>query len=160
MTLLELTLAMTTSSVLFLAIMNILSSSQMDFNRTYDRITGDVVNDSYMARRLFDRIIRKASADYTEPSEGTSTSIEVRLYSTSGLSAPDRFARFEYDAGAKALLLYQGDIGTTPGGLVIARNVTSCTFARSGRCIHMAMVIDDGTTNQTIAVTATRHNEG
>jgi hypothetical protein len=160
MTLIELTLAMTTSSVLFLAVMNILAAGQMDFNRTYDRVTGDVVNDAYMSRRLFDRIMRKASAGYTDPNEGSDTYMEVRYYSGPGVVTPDQFARFEYDQGNKTLLLIQGDLGTHPTGLVIARNVTSCIFARSGRCVHMAMVIDDGTTHQTVAVTATRHNEG
>jgi Tfp pilus assembly protein PilW len=160
MTLMELTIAMATSSVLFLAIMNMLAASQKQFNQTYDRVTGNVVNDSYVARRVFDRIIRKASADYTLPSEGPSTSIEVRFYSTTGLSAPDQFAKFEWDSGTQTLLLSQGDIGTTPAGLVIARNVTSCTFDRSGKCIHMALILDDGTTNQTVTVTATRHNQG
>lgn len=164
MTLVELTVAMTTSSVMFLAVMNILSSNQVQFNQTYTRVTGDVVNDAYMAERLFDRIVRKASVDYISPAfheyTDTSSSVEVRFYSDDTLAAPDKFARFDYDAGAHTLLLTQGDIGTSPDGMVIARNVTACTFTRTGPCVHMALTIGDGTTSQTIAVTSTRHNEG
>jgi len=158
MTLVEMTVAMTVSSIMFLAVMNVLAANHKDFNRTYERVNGNLANDAYTARLLFDRIMRKASADYTNPTEG-GTSIEVRYYSAPGVLAVDRFAQFAYDAGAQTLNLTQGNIGTSPAAQTIARNVTSCTFTRSGACIHMALVLNNGKTDQTIAVTATRHNE-
>jgi hypothetical protein len=150
--------AMAASSIMFLAIVNVLASNHKDFNRTYDRVNGDVVRDAYTVRLLFDGIMRKASADYIILTVDR-MSIEVRYYSSSTAPAVDQFARFDYHKVAETLTLTQGPIGANPTAQIIAHNVTSCTFTRSGPCIYMALVLNDGKTDQTIAVTATRHNE-
>jgi prepilin-type N-terminal cleavage/methylation domain-containing protein len=161
LTLIEMSVAMLASAVMFLAVMNVLAANQKNFNQTYMRVYGEVVQDAYTVRRVFEGIVRKASSGYTDPVEtpvGGSTYVEVRYAGTLG-GAVDKFARFAYDAGTQTLTLTQADIGQAGTAQVIARNVTSCSFARSGPCIHMALVLDDGTTNQTVAVTAVRRNE-
>jgi len=158
LTIIELSVTMLVSSVMLLAVVSVLGSNQKSFNAMYQRVHGAIVNDAYVTRLTFDRLVRKASGDYCNPAEGVCTQIEIRYYSSPGVTAVDRFARFTYDSGAKTLCLTDGAIGSNPAAQILAHNVTSCTFLRSGPCIHMALVFNDGKVDVPIAVTATRHN--
>ena len=149
---------MVASSVLLLAIVGVLASNQKGFHAMYQRVNGNLVNDAYVTRRTFDRLVRQASCDYCNPADGASPQIEIRYYSSPSVTGMDRFARFTYNGGAKTVSLIDGTIGSNPAAQVLAHNVTSGTFLRSGPCIHMALVLNDGTVDLPLAVTATRHN--
>jgi prepilin-type N-terminal cleavage/methylation domain-containing protein len=167
-TLVEMSVAMVASSIMFLAIVGVLASSHKEWNQTYERVHGQVVTDAYVVRKVFDRIVRQASVSWCDPLDSVGSSITLGLYPADGfLVEPpgNRYATFSLSDGN--LILEEGDLDTS--GLkpacrghdstqTLASHVTSCTFWRSGPCIHMSMVINDGKTELPVALTATRHN--
>jgi prepilin-type N-terminal cleavage/methylation domain-containing protein len=165
-TLVEMAVAMAISSVLFAAIANMLAGSQRDWNRTYQRVHGDVVRDAYTARSVFDKAVRKASVKKCVLGTGGGA-VEVYYYSSPiGLTSPDRYANF-YRSGNR-LLVERGQLapGTfnhasnnNPATQVVARNVSSCVFTQVGACVHMHMAMNDGKVDLPVTSTATRHNE-
>lgn len=167
LTLVELTIAMLASSIMFLAIAGVLTSNHKQWNQTYERVHGDIVTDAYATRLTFDRIVRQASIYECYPLDLVSTSMTLYLYTNIqnlGTDPPlNRYATFTFNG--TELILEQGpydDVsgvaGSADSSQVLARHVTSCSFWRTGPCIHLAMVLNDGSTNLPVAMTATRHN--
>jgi len=170
LTLVELTVAMLASSVMFLAIVGVLASNHKQWNQTYERVLGAIVTDAYVTRQTFDRIVRQASAYECYPLDLVSSTMTLYLYTNIqnlGTDPPlNRYARFTLSG--TELILEQGpyDDSSGPGtgegspdsSQVLARHVTSCSFWRTGPCIHLAMVLNDGMSNLPVAMTATRHN--
>jgi len=165
LTLVEMSVAMAVSAVMFLAVMNVLASNHKNYNQTYDRVYGEVVTDAYVSRLAFDHVVRMASEAECDPCDviGKSMKVYYRSEGVSILSAPDRYALFSQVAGSDGndLILEQGKVsdGKVLSTQVLAHHVTSCTFQRSGPCIDMAMVLYDGHVRMPVLVTATRHNE-
>jgi hypothetical protein len=167
-TLVELSVAMLASAIMFLAIVGVLASNHRAWNQTYERVHGPVVTDGYVARRVFDRIVRRASASWCDPKNRVGSSITLGLYPADGSPADppgNRYATFRLSDGH--LILEQGDLDTsgmypsclgTDSTQTVASHVTSCEFWQSGACIHMSLVINDGKMELPVALTATRHN--
>jgi len=162
LTLVEMSVAMAVSAVMFLAVMNVLASNHKNYNQTYDRVYGEVVTDAYTSRLAFDHIVRQASEADCTPPDIVSASMEVYYRSATQATTPppDRYALFSVN-GNQELVLEEGMLPsrTKLSTQVLAHHVTSCTFRQSGPCIDMAMVLDDGHVRMPVLVTATRHNE-
>ena len=169
LTLVELTVAMLASSVMFLAIVGVLASNHKQWNQTYERVLGAIVTDAYVTRQTFDRIVRQASIYECYPMDLVSSTMTLYLYTNIqnlGTDPPlNRYARFTLSG--TELILEQGPYddlsgvtGSADSSQVLARHVvpTSCWFWRTGPCIHLAMVLNDGRTNLPVDMTATRHN--
>ena len=60
-TIIELVVAMSIAIIPILTIGIILSDSQRGWNSMYERVYSDVVTDSYVARKTFDAVTRKAT---------------------------------------------------------------------------------------------------
>jgi hypothetical protein len=157
-------IAMLASSIMFLAIAGVLASNHRAWNQTYERIHGPVVTDAYVVRRVFDRVVRQASASWCCPEAGVHSSMTLGLYPADGSPADppgNRYATFRLSDGN--LILEEGDLDhtsclSTDSTQTVARHVTSCEFWRSGPCVHMSLIINDGKMQLPVALTATRHN--
>ena len=169
LTLVELTTAMLASSIMFLAVTNILAGNHKQWKQTFDRVNGEVVTDAYTTRITFDRIVRQASAYWCDPMYLVGPSITLQLYTNieniGTTPALNRYARFSLSG--TDLILEQGPLtglgalgvaGTPDSSRVLAHHVTIAKFWRSGPCVHMAALIDDGHTQMPVTMTATRYN--
>jgi len=165
LTLVEMSIAMLASSVMLLAITGVLAGNHKQWNQTYDRVYGEIVTDAYVTRQTFDRVVRQASAYWSTPMYGVSSVLTLRLYTNiqNMTTEPplNRYARFRL-SGTNLLLehgpLVTGMTGPADSSQVLAHHVTVCKFWRSGPCIHMALVLDDGRTSLPVTMTATRYN--
>ena len=169
LTLVEMVTAMLASSVVLLAVTGVLAGNHKQWNQTYDRVNGQVVTEAYVTRQTFDRIVRQASAYWCTPMYLVGPSITLQLYTNiqnmGTTPALNRYARFSLSG--TDLILEQGPLagsgalgvpGTPDSTQVLARHVTIANFWRSGPCVHMAALIDDGHTRMPITMTATRYN--
>jgi Tfp pilus assembly protein PilV len=164
-TLAEMGVAMLVSSVMFLAIANILAANQKDYNRTYERVNGEVERDAQNARAVFDGVVRRST--YRKCLIGSANEYaEVYYYRTATSLALDGYARFYVSNGELRLERGQLAPGTftysltnSPTTQVVARNVTTCTFSQEGVCVAMAMTLNDGKLDLPVVATATRHNK-
>ena len=169
LTLVEMMTAMLASSIMFLAVAGVLAGNHKQWNQTYDRVNGEVVTEAYVTRITFDRIVRQASAYWCTPMYAVESSITLQLYTNienmGTTPALNRYARFtpqRHGSGPGAgPALGSGALGV-PGSpdstQVLAHNVTIARFWRSGPCVHMALLIDDGHTQMPVTMTATRYN--
>lgn len=168
MTLIEMMIAMALSSVILVAIAGVLANNQRGWNMMYRRVNSDVVVESEIARRVFDRIVRQATIQKCVV--GTSGElIEVYYASSAALSSPDRYANFFWDVTNQELKVQYGQLesGTynhasadSPTVVLLAHHVMDCKFSMSNICIRMSFRLNDG--NQSpldVNCTATRHNE-
>jgi len=167
-TLVEMTVTMLAAGVLFLAVGTILSGFQKSWNQSYNRVYGEVVSDGYIARRIFERYVRRATIKkcYPDFTVGTAyNEVEVYYYSVPGSSPLDRYAKFFFNDGKLKLEIGQlvpgtfDHAGSGSTTQVVARHVTACYFTQEGICLSMYLTLDDGSTSNTITVTATRHSE-
>jgi hypothetical protein len=175
--LIELIVAVAAAMVLILGMGIILAHSQRDFTRMFKRAHSDVVEDAYSARRVFDRVVRKATSrrcDLISNSE-----IYVYYYSDTPdapnpkLVDPDRFARLHVVSGV--LFVDYGEISvgafdtldptslSASTTLRLARDVqisaTVPLFSVRARTVRMAMLLDNGKESMLVASSGVRHNK-
>jgi prepilin-type N-terminal cleavage/methylation domain-containing protein len=169
LTLIEMMVAMLASAVMLLAVTGILAGNHKQWNQTYDRVYGNVVTEAYVTRQTFDRIVREASAYWCTPMYAVSSSLTLYLYTNIQNMATtpplNRYATFSLRG--TDLVLEEGPLtgwgptavaGTPDSTQVLAHHVTEAKFWRSGPCVHMALVIDDGKIDMPVTMTATRYN--
>jgi hypothetical protein len=179
--LIELIVAVAAAMVLILGMGIILAHSQRDFTRMFKRAHSDVVEDAYSARRVFDRVVRKATSrrcDLISNSE-----IYVYYYSDTPDAPnpelvdpdrdPDRFARLHVVSGV--LFVDYGEISvgafdtldptslSASTSLRLARDVqvsaTVPLFSVRARTVRMAMLLDNGEESMLVASSGVRHNK-
>ena len=164
-TMVELCVAMLASAIMLVAVVGVVASNQRDYNQTYERVHGQLVQEAYVARRTFEHTVREASVRKCVPAGTLSSSIEVYYYSSLTAPALDSYAEFRLEDGN--LIVERGGIvpGTfehtsgVPSKQPLAHNVTSCYFLQSGPCISMTLLLNDGKLDLPVMVTAMRHNE-
>jgi hypothetical protein len=158
-TITELAVAIAASVIVMVGVAVILVDGMKGWNRMYNRAYGDVVTDSYVARRLFDTEIRKASRErYSLATDGSW--LEIYYYFSAASTEVDRYARFSTSNG--------GDLNVEYGIVeprqtmriqTICGNVTSCTFMGQGRSAQMVLTLDDGSQTVTTVTSAVMHNQ-
>ena len=62
-TLIEMIVATAMTVIVILGVAIVLVNSQRAYQVTYDKVYSDVMTDAFVARRLFDSIVRKSSTD-------------------------------------------------------------------------------------------------
>lgn len=150
LTLIELIITVIAAIVLVIGISGMLAAGHKNFNHMFARTNSEVVRNSYEARSIFDKIVRKSVYEYHD--QMSSNNITVYYYSDPGNITtlgdyPDRYATF-YLSGTD-LMLQQGEVGwppspPTPGsGFKIASNVTFAEFTIKGASIRMSLTLDD-----------------
>jgi len=139
----------------------ILADSQGGWKTMYDRAYADVVTDSYVARKMFDAVIRNASGERLLLDDAGNW-IEVYYYADANSTAVDRYARF-YEGGGQ-LSVEHGTLN--PNGVkaalttqIICKNVSGCVFKRAGRSAQMILTLDDGSQTATVVSSAVMHNK-
>ena len=156
-TIIELVIAMAVAIIPIFAIGIILSDSQRGWNSMYERVHSDVVTDSYVARKTFDAVTRKATWERITLAEDGSW-IEVYYYADDDSTVLDRYARFYQAEGD--LNVEHGDLGTGEifTTYTACRNVSNCTFKAAGRSVQMILTLDNGTQTLTTVSSAVMHN--
>ena len=159
-TLTELTVATVVTVIVILGVAVVMVNSQRAYQVTYEKVHADVMTDGFVARKLFDTIIRKSSTNGISLGDD-GESIEVHYYSDDSASYLDRYVRF-YTSGLN-LIADQGIItlgGDTESLLThtVCGNVINCVFARSGNSARMVLELDDEKKTNTVVTSAYMHN--
>ncbi|MHC4645453.1 MAG: hypothetical protein ACYTBJ_08120 [Planctomycetota bacterium] len=157
-TITELAIAIAVSSIVTLVVGVVLVDGHRGWTRMYNRAYSDVVTDSYVARKTFDSVIRKASREMFLI-DNAGTWIEIYYYSSSSADDVNRYARF-YTSGDQLYVEYGTlDPRTTTSVESICSNVSSCVFKSTGRSIQMILTLDNGSQSATVTTSAVMHNE-
>ena len=166
LTLVELCVAMLASAIMLVGVVGVVASNQRDYNQTYERVHGQLVQEAYAVRRAFEHTVREASIRKCVPTATLSTSMEVYYYSSGTATALDSYALFYLSEGGNLMVERGGIVPGTfdhtsspPMTQTLAHNVTSCHFLQSGPCISMTLLLNDGKLDLPVMVTAMRHNE-
>jgi hypothetical protein len=156
-TLVELMVAVAISMIVIIAIGVVLVDSQRGWQVSYDRIYADVVTDSYVARKKFDAVMRKAgSTTVTLGSLGES--IEVNYYNSISSAVYDRYGYFYVSDGTLCFEYGSLNPKVTIGTETVCANVSSCEFLHSGKSVQMILKLDDGTKSVEVVSSAVTHN--
>ncbi len=149
-TLTEMAAAIAVSSIVILGVAVVLVDAQRGWNDMYNRVYSDVVIDSHVARRVFDRIVRRASGQTIQVDE-TGNSVEVRYYQNEESISPDRYARLFFENGEFKVV--HGLLNPKREASVdtVCANVSDCVFSQAGRSAQMVLTLNDG--SQTIIAT-------
>ena len=160
LTLTELLLTMAISTIVIIGIGVLIVDTQRGWNVMYSRIYADVVTDSYVARRTFDSIVRKASSKHFLV-DGDGNWIEVYYYADSNSAVTDRYARFYYDDGSNTLNIEYGklDPRETLTNQTVCENVSDCVFKGIGRSAQMILALDNDSRTVTTVSSAVMHNQ-
>lgn len=154
--LIELVVAVAAAMVLILGIGITLAHSQQAYTNMFKRAHSDVVEEAYEARRVFDRIVRKATTKRCDLMDGST--ICVYYYSDTWqppytLLDPDRYAKFYVASGM--FRVEHGNVswgedgtislGPPTGQQTLAENVQTDTgkpiFSVQGRTVYMSMML-------------------
>ena len=136
----------------------VIVDSQRGWTSMYILVYSDVVNDSYVARKTFDTVIRKASRERYYISD-TADWIEVNYYSDEKVDEVDRYARF-YVTGSQLNIEYGYlDPKVTTSVQTICDNVSACSFLVAGRSAQMILTLDNGSQTVNTVTSSVMHNE-
>ena len=158
-TLSELMVTIVISTIVIFGISAILFDSQRGWQAMYNRIYSGVMSDSYVAKKTFDAVIRKASSGQFLLGQD-STWIEVYHYEDANSTTVDRYARF-YTADGQ-LNLERGTLDPNEAlspPRRICDNVSNCVFKQAGRSAQMILTLDDGSQTVTVVSSAVMHNK-
>ena len=157
-TLISLMIATALVVIPILSVGVVLVDCQRAWQAMYSRIFSGVATDSYVARRTFDAMIRKAS--WEKPLlDDAGNWIEVYYYQDANSTAIDRYVRF-YEANSRLIAEY-GKLNPkeTLATQTICENVSKCVFKGTGRSAQMILTLDDGSRTVTVASSAVMHNQ-
>jgi hypothetical protein len=123
----------------------------------YNRIYSDVVTDGHIARRTFDRVIRKASGrSFLLDTAGNW--VEVYYYTDADSIVVDRYARF-YEADGQLNIEYgKLDPREALNVQTVCENVSDCVFMAQGTSVQMILRLDNGSEAATVVSSAVAHN--
>ncbi|MHC4154821.1 MAG: PulJ/GspJ family protein [Planctomycetota bacterium] len=159
-TLVELMITATTLFIILLGVGVALVDSQRGYHKMYDRVHGAVATDSYSAKLLFDKVIRRSSRKRYVL--GTS-SFAVFYYSSPASGVLDRYANFRLEGGTLfvdyGVVDADGNVQNVSNTMVAARNVLAANFSVDGACVKMVLKLDDGKQRVTVTCSALRHND-
>ena len=162
----ELVVTIVIALIVILAVGTVIADGVGGWGKMYEAVYSDVRDDSFIARKTFDRVIRNAIRQpfsVNDPAGGTW--VEVYYYSTSSMPVVDRYARFY--ASRRALILERGTF--TPGDPgsrsvlsmeMVCTNVVSCIFKADGRSAQMILSLNNRTMPRDLVVvtSAVMHN--
>jgi prepilin-type N-terminal cleavage/methylation domain-containing protein len=161
-TLIELMITVLIVTVAAVAISGVIAGSHLQYAQMFKRVHGDVANDSYNSRLIFDRICRKAKASSAVINSSV-PSLRVDYYSNPNVNGsayliPDKFAIFYL--GGTNLMLDTGNVGSSADtSTVIARNVTELEFSAPNiKSAQMVMTLKNNDHSITITCGSVMHN--
>lgn len=157
LTLVELVITMTISTVVLLAVGILLVDGQRGWQQMYHRTNSNVVGEGFVAQKTFDRVIRKASRDHflVDPSGQW---VEVYYYQDSTSLTPDRYALF-YVSNQNLKVEYGTlDPKTAVETQTLCSAVSSCRFQASSGSVQMALTLDNQVHSISVFTSAIMHN--
>lgn len=158
-TLIELMVTIWMVAIVLLGVAVALVDSQRGWHKMYNRVYGDVATDSYVAKKVFDSVVRKSSIKrYVLGLDN----LTVFYYEDLTSTKLDRYANFRRDA-TKLLVDYgeldaEEDPLSPSSTMALARNVRAVDFAVDGVSVRMVLRLDDGGEAVTVTSSAVRHN--
>lgn len=159
-TLVELMITATTLFIVLLGIGVALVDTQRGYHKMYDRVHGAVATDSYAAKAVFDKVVRRSSRKRYVL--GTSN-LAVFYYSTLSSGTLDRYANFRTEGGNLfvdyGLVDSDGKAQNASNTVLVARSVQAASFSVDGACVKMVLRLDDGKQRVTVTCSALRHND-
>jgi len=158
-TLTDTAVSLAIGTVLILILSVFLADNQKAFNEAYGSAFCTVAEDGFKARTVFRQTMRQACSGSGTVSVAPDGSwIEVQYYSSSGLTAPDRAARFERSGNSLLLRTSVRATGQTLAVETVCGNVTSVEFSLAGDAAQMFLVLEDGASTQTVNTSAARRS--
>ena len=157
LTLIEVMIATVIMIIVILGVAIILVDSQRGWNAMYNRIYSDVVTDGHIARRTFDRVIRKASRDKIELDDA-GLWVEVLYYQDDNSTVVDRYARFYAADGQLNIEYGKRNPRETLNVQTVCENVSDCVFMAQGTSVQMILSLDNGSEAATVVSSAVVHN--
>jgi Tfp pilus assembly protein FimT len=143
-------------AVLILATSGFLASHQKAFNSAYAGAFSSAVDGARIARTIFQKTIRQACSTVGAASvDPDGNWLEVRYYSSSGVSSPDRLARFELSGQDLVLRKSLLETGETLSVETVCGSVASAKFNLVGASAQMFLTLEDGTSSQVVSTCAT-----
>jgi hypothetical protein len=136
----------------------LLVDSQKSWHKLFNSAFSDVVTDTYIARKLFNATIRKASQNGFLIDE-TANSIEVYYYADDDSTVVDRYARFWKSEDELNLMQGKLDPKETLTVQTVCGNVSECLFKTAGRSAQMILTLDNGSQKITTVSCAFMHNQ-
>ena len=136
----------------------VLADNQRGWHAMYNRIYSDVVTDGYVARKVFDATIRKASREKPLLDDAGNW-VEVYHYQDADSTVVDRYVRFYESDGQLNAEYGRLNPRETLTTQTLCRNVSGCVFKRTGRSAQMILTLDDGSQTITVASSAVMHNQ-
>ena len=134
-----------------------LVDGQRGWNKMYNRIYSDVVNDAHIARRTFDTVVRKSSSRAVSL-DSNGQWVEVCYYADSSSSIVDRYARFFRQGNELYVEYCQLNPKVTTSVQTVCGNVSSCIFKQNGRSLQMLLTLDNGSQELITLTSAVVHN--
>ena len=143
--------------IVMIGVSSVLAQCQRNWNIMYKRVYSDVVVDSYLAKIMFDSVIRKSSTTgvQTDPDNQW---IEVNYYADDSSTQLDRYAKFYLQGGTLYVEHGQLDPKTITSTAIVCSNITNCSFRHNGKAAHMILTIDNGSETITVGASAKLHN--
>ena len=153
----ELIVAFAAGIIIFAGVTVLLVDSQRGWNGMYSQLNSDVVTDSFIVRKTFDSIVRKAVSSYSSIDDEGSW-LEVCYYSDESSAEPDLYARF-YESDGDLNIEY-GTLGPkqTTGVHTICSNVVGCVFKKVGKSAQMILTTEEDPQQITTITSAVMHN--
>lgn len=157
-TLVELAITTVVFAIIMVAVGVSLVDGHRGWNSMYNRVYSDVVTDSYVASKMFEAMVRRASRERVLFDEAGNW-VEVYYYADSDSSAVDRYMRFYGSDGALNVEYGQLNPRETLATETVCENVSECVFKGAGRSVQMMLILDDGSQAVTVACSGVMHNQ-
>lgn len=157
-TLTELMVSSTIFAIMTIAVGVALTDSQHGWHKMYNRVYSEVVSDSYVASKMFEAMVRRASRERILLDEEGNW-VEVYYYSNSDSPIVDRYMRFYESDGTLSVEYGQLNPREVFNTQIISENVSECGFKGAGRSAQMMLTLDDGSQAVTVVCSAVMHNQ-
>jgi Tfp pilus assembly protein PilV len=143
--------------IVMIGVSSVLAQCQRNWNMMYNRVYSDVVVESYLAKIMFDSVMRKSSATgvQTDPEHQW---IEVNYYADDSSTQLDRYAKFYLEGGKLYVEHGQLNPKTATGTAIVCSNITNCSFRHNGKAAHMLLTLNNGSQQLTVGASAKLHN--
>jgi hypothetical protein len=154
----ELMVTVLVTMILILGAAFIVTDSQRMWGRIYSRANSNVVQEGFIARKTFERLVRKASGEgfLVDPAGFW---LEVYYYASDSSTTLDRYARLYESAGE--LVVEEGILEPreTLNVRTVSRCVQRCVFKGDGRSAQMLLTLSNGEQTIGVPVSAFMHSD-
>lgn len=155
----ELMIATMIGGIIVIGVGMTIADSHRGYDAMYDRIYSDVVSDSYVARKAFDNVIRRATRTrFLLDANGNW--LEAYYCQDPNATIVDSYARFFEGNGTLNVEYGRLNPRETLSTHTICGNVAGCIFFKGvGYSAQMVLTLDNGSERITVVSSAVMHNQ-